>query len=140
MPTLNEWIKIYENKTKEKFYPKEGFKLFYLPSRGFCEIKIIDNPYMLQIYQLCGDGHFWKDFADCMAQGMNIKIAGSLCIRNNILAYIRFWGYKIIKKEPLSDGSFVYIGLNKQGKKARFSPVFMHKDKTRRSYMVTWEV
>ena len=39
--TLDEYIKKYEQKTKDKFKPKEGFKLFYLPSRGFCEIGTI---------------------------------------------------------------------------------------------------
>lgn len=140
MPTLNEYIKKYEQKTKEKFKPKEGFKLFYLPERGFCEIAITQKNKMLMIYQLCGDGKFWRDFALVLAQTLKIKKFGTICIRKNIEAYIRLWGFKITKKEPLNDGSFIYKAENKEGNKARISPIRIHEDTSRISYLVTWEV
>jgi predicted PolB exonuclease-like 3'-5' exonuclease len=138
--TLDEYIKKYEQKTKDKFKPKEGFKLFYLPSRGFCELSTTKNNSMLMIYQMAGDGKFWRDFATVLAQMLGIKKLGTICIRENIKAYIRFWGYKITKKEPLNDGSFIYYAENKEGKKARVSPVHMHDDITRISYYVTWDI
>lgn len=138
--TLDEYIKKYEQKTKDKFKPKEGFKLFYLPSRGFCEIGTTQDNSMLMIYQMCGDGKFWRDFATVFAQMLEIKKLGTICIRENIKAYIRFWGYKITKKEPLNDGSFIYYAENKEGKKARVSPVYLYDDITRISYYVTWDI
>ena len=57
---LEEYIAKYEKRTGEKFEPKIGFKLFYLPARGFCEYKIDTDKNMVMIYQLCGDGKFWR--------------------------------------------------------------------------------
>uniref|UniRef100_UPI0026EC752B hypothetical protein n=1 Tax=Megamonas hypermegale TaxID=158847 RepID=UPI0026EC752B len=70
----------------------------------------------------------------------NIKKIGSICIRKNVEAYIRFWGFKITKKEPLDDGSFIYYAENKEGKAARLAPIRIHDDPSRISYFVTWEV
>ena len=143
MPTLEEYIKKYEEKTRDKFKPKDGFKLFYLPDRGFCEIgvtTVFDKQKMMIIYQLCGDGKFWRDFALLLAQTLKIDKLGSICIRKNIKAYIRFWGFKITKKEPLNDGSFIYYAQNTEGKTARLSPIHIHDDTSRISYLVTWEV
>lgn len=145
MPALEEYIKRYEAKTKDTFRPMEGFKLFFLPERGFCEIRVCekakgDDVRMVQIYQLCGDGRFWRDFANLLAQSLGISHAGSICIRQNIKAYMRFWGFKITKKEPLNDGSFIYYGKNSEGKLCRLSPICIHEDKKRISYLVTWEV
>lgn len=143
MPTLEDYIKKYEEKTKDKFKPKEGFKLFYLPDRGFCEIGVItvfNKQQMLVIHQLGGDGKFWRDYATLIAQSLNIKKIGSICIRKNVEAYIRFWGFKITKKEPLDDGSFIYYAKNKEGKTARLAPIHIHDDTSRVSYFVTWEV
>lgn len=144
MPTLEEYIKKYEEKTKDKFKPKDGFKLFYFPDRGFCEIgvtTVYNGQKMMIIYQLCGDGKFWRDYATLTAQNLNIKKIGSICIRKNVEAYIRFWGFKITKKEPLNDGSFIYYAENKEGKTARLAPIHIHDDDPSRiSYFVTWEV
>ena len=138
MPTLEDYIKKYEEKTKDKFKPKEGFKLFYLPDRGFCEIgvtTVFNKQQMLVIHQLGGDGKFWRDYATLIAQSLNIKKIGSICIRKNVEAYIRF------KKEPLDDGSFIYYAENKEGKTARLAPIHIHDDDPSRiSYFVTWEV
>ena len=140
METFEEYIKIYEKKTKDKFVQNKACKLFYLPERGFCELMVAPNNSMITIYQVCGDGKFWKDFATLFAQILGIKKLGSICIRENILAYIRLWGYKVTKKEPLSDGSFIYYAENNEGKKARVAPTYIYDDKTRISYFVTWEV
>lgn len=143
MPTLEEYIKLYEKKTKDKFKPKDGFKLFYFPDRGFCEIgvtTVYNGQKMMIIYQLCGDGKFWRDYATLTAQNLNIKKIGSICIRKNVEAYIRFWEFKITKKEPLDDGSFIYYAENKEGKAARLAPIRIHDDPSRISYFVTWEV
>ena len=143
MPTLEEYIKLYEKKTKDKFKPKDGFKLFYFPDRGFCEIgvtTVYNGQKMMIIYQLCGDGKFWRDYATLTAQNLNIKKIGSICIRKNVEAYIIFWGVKITKKEPLDNGSFIYYAENKEGKAARLAPIRIHDDPSRISYFVTWEV
>lgn len=140
MLTLEDYIKKYEEKTKDKFKPKDGFKLFYLPDRGFCEIAATQNNSMLMIYQMAGDGKFWRDYATLLAQVLGIKKLGTICIRKNIEAYIRFWGFRITKKEPLDDGSFLYYAQNDEGKNGRVAPVHIHDDTARISYLVTWEV
>lgn len=140
MPTLEEYIARYEKKTGETFTPKAGFKLFYLPDRGFCEIAVAGHIEMVQAYQMCGDGRFWRDYITLLAQSLNIKMAGTFCIRTNVKAYARFFGYKITKKEPLPDGSFIYLAEDERGSHARLSPVHMHDDPNKITYLVTWEV
>ena len=54
--TLEEYIKMYEKHTKEKFQFNTGFSFFYHPEHGFCEYKIEDTG--LYIWQLCGDLNF----------------------------------------------------------------------------------
>ena len=41
--TLEEWIKIYEKKTKTKFEPDARAKLFFDAEKGFAEIGTTKN-------------------------------------------------------------------------------------------------
>lgn len=137
--TLNGYIKKYEKRTKEKFEPKHGFKLFYLPDRGFCEYKITDD--MVMIYQLCGDGKFWRDYGVLLAQLTGRKVIGTICIYKNIKAYIRFWGFKIVGSKNLADGLMKYYVEQKgTGKCGVCSPAWTDREKNIQAYFVTWEV
>ena len=135
---LNEWIKKYEDSTGEKFKPHPQFRLFFLPERGFCEYHSDGN--LLMIYQLCGDGKFWYDYATLLALLTSCKNIGTICIRKNVKAYIRFWGYKITSIDNLDGGLHRYHCINKYGKKSLLSPAWTDKEKTIQAYYVTWEV
>ena len=137
---LDEWIELYEKKTKEKFKPHSGFKLFYLPDRGFCEYKIDTDADMVMVYQLSGDGKFWHDFAMLLAELTHCHHVGTFCIRDNIKAYIRFWGYEIEKEELLSDGLCRYHCKHKiTGKAGLASPAWTKEDGTV-SYFITRDI
>ncbi len=92
--TLAEWIILYESKTNDKVELPKGFQLYFLPERGFCQYKVdIDNK-MLIVYQLCGDAKFWRDVGELICLVNKLDSISTICTRN-ILAYIRFWGWKI---------------------------------------------
>lgn len=135
--TLEEWIKEYEKKTKRKFEPAKGFKLFYFPERGFCEIATNGN--MVMAYQLCGDGKFWRRILEFLSISLGYKVAGTICIRH-ILPYIRFWGFSVVRTEELSDGTKRYFAEDGYGKRATFSPAWKFTDNGEYAYYVTWEV
>lgn len=138
---LEEYIAKYEKRTGEKFEPKIGFKLFYLPARGFCEYKIDTDKNMVMIYQLCGDGKFWRDYGLLLAQMTGCRYLGTICSRDNIKAYIRFWGYMIDFEEVLDGGLIRYHCKEKNtGKTGLCSPAWTEKENGKVSYFVTWEV
>ena len=135
--TLEEWIKFYETKTKEKFVRDENYELFYLPDKGFCEIAVSDK--MVVIKQLAGDGRFWKKFAEEIARKMNKKVCGSWCVRKAVRAWIRFFGFRIESVEELPDGCKRYHCKDSQDKRGLMSPAYDNNDK-HKAYFVTWEV
>ena len=63
---LDEWIKIYESKTGEEFEASNGFKLFYFPDRGFCEMAVIVQAKMVIARQMCGDALFWRQAVEML--------------------------------------------------------------------------
>jgi len=136
---LDDYIQKYEKSTNEKFKPHPGFKLFYLPDRGFCEYHIDSTNDIVMIYQLSGDGKFWRDYGILLAQLTNCHHLGTICSRNNIKAYIRFWGYRIDYEEQLPDGLLRYHCKQKEtGNSGLCSPAWTDCGKV--SYYVTWEV
>ena len=135
--TLEEWIKIYEKKTKTKFEPDARAKLFFDAEKGFAEIGTTKN--LVVIGQLCGDAKHWKKIAEELAKNLNIFHLGTWCIRN-IEAYIKFFNVEIDFIEDAGENLKRYHGHFKDtGKSALFSP------RSRNSagnlvYMVTWEI
>lgn len=139
--TMDAWIKKYEKRTNEKFEPHPGFKLFYLPDRGFCEYKIDADKGLVMIYQLSGDGKFWRDYGLLLAQLTGCHHLGTICARDNIKAYIRFWGYTIDHEEHLPDGLIRYHCKQKDtGKPALCSPSWTDSATGKESYYITWAI
>ena len=136
--TLEQWAEDFNKKTPEKFVRDERYELFYLPDKGFCEIGVTEK--MLIIHQLSGDGRFWKNFAEKLARLMNLKVCGTWCIRKEILAYIRLFGYKIIEVEEFSPKYKIYHCEDSTGRKARVAPAFYYKNVKVQAYYATWEV
>ena len=136
--TLDAWITIYNTKTPEPFKRDERYALFFRPDKGFCEVAQTED--MFIINQLCGDARFWKDKVDETARKVNIKMAGTWCIRPAILAYIRLFDYKIEKEEELSDGRKRFFCRGRTtGKRANVSPAWTYAS-GETAYMITWEV
>ena len=135
---LENWIVKYEGKTGEKFERDIRFELFFHPDKGFCEIGQGDN--LLIINQLCGDARFWRDLVDNAAKASGIKHCGTWCIRKEILAYIRLFGYRIVREHILPDGLKIYYAIRKEtGKPGRAAPCFKYKDTGTQAYFITWE-
>ncbi len=136
--TLDEWIAKYNAKTPEPFKRDERFNFFFLPDKGFCEVGM--TPDMVVINQLAGDARFWKDKVSKMAQGIGIDKCGTWCIRKEILAYIRLFGFKIASTETTDEGLKRYHGIHKvTGKHGLASPAFRYET-GEQAYFITWEV
>lgn len=138
--TLAQWIAKYEQKTGEKFEAKTGFKLLYSQDRGFCEIRVDEEKKMVMIWQLCGDGRFWRDFAELLAGLFGYRNLGTITIRHEVEAYVRLFGFKIERKELLPDGYYRYYGVGTGSRsKCLCSPAWISEN-GRMAYYVTWEV
>ena len=75
--TFDEWVEYYEQKTGDKYKCPNGYRVYYLPDRGFAQIARSGE--MLLIYIICGDGKFWRDFAEVIATASGCKAMGSIC-------------------------------------------------------------
>lgn len=116
--SFDEWVEFYEQKTGDKYKCPNGYRVYYLPDRGFAQIARSGE--MLLIYIVCGDGKFWHDFAEVLATAMGCDALGSICTRAP-LPYIRFWGWKVEKTEN-KDGFFRFWCKDKQGRRVLLSP------------------
>lgn len=132
---LQKWIRKYENKTGEKFEPCSGFKLFYLPDRGFCEVSFAPN--MIIAKQMCGDAVFWRNCLEVLCQSTGYDHVGTYCIRD-ILPYIRLFGFHVERTEDTLEGKR-YFCIDKNGKSGQCSPAWITA-KGKRAYYITWEV
>lgn len=135
--TLDEWIAAYNRKAPEPFKRDERFSFFYRPDKGFAEIGQTDD--MVIIRQLSGDGRFWKDKASEMARKVGLKMGGTWFVRQNIMAYIRLFGFRVVATEELPDGLKRYHCETKDGKKGLASPAFPLPNGNY-AYFITWEV
>lgn len=135
--TLREWVEVYNKHTPEPFKRDERYNLYFLPDKGFCEIGMTGD--MVFIHQLCGDGRYWFKAVTNLAQKIRASRCGTICIRPEIRAYIRLFGFKIAREEDLGDGMKRYYCKNKEtGKEGLISPCFQYKDSGVQAYFVTW--
>ena len=137
--TLEEWIDFYNQKTPEKFVRDKRYELFFSPEKGFCEVGMTDN--MMIIHQLAGDARYWEKRVRKAAKRIGLKMCGTWCVRKEILAYIRLFGYRVERTEELPDGLKRYFCRHKNtGKSGLASPAFYFKDNGAQAYFITWEV
>ena len=135
--TLAEWIKKYNQKVAEEFKRNEDYEIYYLPEKGFCELGIKENK--IAVGAVCGDGKFWRDFAEEVARRMGLKLGTVYFSRQAPKAYIRLLGFKIVEEKENSQGTKDYICVNDKGKNATVVPAL--KDKFGNDiYRVYWEV
>lgn len=134
--TVEEWIEKYNSKTPAPFKRDDRYMFYYLPDKGFCEVGQTDK--MVIINQLCGDARFWKERVSEMARKVGIKKCGTWCVRQQVKAYIRLFGYKVMKTEDTAEGLKRYHCINKDGKEGLMSPAFRFET-GEQAYFVTWE-
>lgn len=117
---LLEWIKIYEEKTGDKFQFLPGFTTWYLPDRGFCQWKDIQEDKAILCWNLCHDAKFWRDSLECVALQFGLDRIITVCILP-IKAYIRYWGWKI-RQDFVKNGIHRYICSDKCGREVVCTP------------------
>lgn len=136
--SLAAWIERYDAKAPEPFQRDARFGLYYLPARGFAEVGSVGS--LCVIWQLAGDARFWKEKVSEAARQAGYPRCGTLCIRPEIRAYIRLFGYGIERTEETKDGHTRYHCRHKTTGKARLvSPAFTYKRTGQPAYFVTWE-
>ena len=134
--TFEEWVDKYNSKAPAPFKRDERYMLYFLPDKGFCEVGQTDK--MVIINQLCGDARFWKERVSEMARKVGIKKCGTWCVRQQVKAYIRLFGYKVVKTEDTAEGLKRYHCINKDEKEGLMSPAFRFET-GEQAYFVTWE-
>lgn len=137
--TMDEWVAAYNRKNPQAPFERDDrYALFFQPEHGFCEVMFTDE--MTIINQLGGEAGYWKAAVSHAAGMSGIHIGGTWCIRNNIVAYLRLFGYGIDHTEELKDGLKRYYVIHKKTKKKGLaSPAFRYAD-GRQAYFVTWEI
>lgn len=133
--TLAEWIERYNRKVPEGFKRDEKFALFFRPDKGFCEIANAGK--MVIIGQVCGDGRFWKKHAEEWARELGLKACGAYFVRNEVSAYQKLFGFKVVKTEE-KDGFKRYHCKAADGRWGLMTECVI--DGKRRAHYVTWEV
>jgi len=139
MKTLDEWIKIYENKTGEMHELPNGYEQYFLPDRGYCQYIMDTERDVLYIYELCGDAKFWFDLGVVMCKQNKLRYITSICIRH-IKPYIRFWGWHIDEVLHEENGAVRMNGKNKEGLAVTISTAWLNNDTGEYAYYCTSEV
>ena len=99
--SLQEYLKIYKEKTGDNPMVPWGYRLLYLAERGFAIMKPDIEGKMMIVYQVCGDGKFWRDWAELEAACMGFDCVGTICTRA-IEPYIRSFGWEILSKSEIN--------------------------------------
>lgn len=137
MPTarpLTEWVRIYEEKTGDTAALPKGFRLFYLAERGFAMLMADPESRIMFVWQVCGDGKFWRDFAELQCAAADLDYICTICTRE-ILPYIRGFGWKIVRQEE-RDGKRRFSCRDSVGRKVLITHMCL-KDDGRPQYYVT---
>ncbi|MCQ5211190.1 hypothetical protein [Megasphaera massiliensis] len=117
---LLAWIKEYERKTNDEFMFLPGFTTWYIPERGFCQWKGLDEDHAILCWNLCNDAKFWRDALECVALQFGYDRIITVCILP-IKAYIRYWGWKI-EQDFETNGVHRYICSDKNGREVVCTP------------------
>lgn len=136
--SFDEWVKIFEEKTGKPF-KRNNVKLFYYPEKGFCEIGVDQKNNIVVLFNVCGDGMFWRRMAEVLADSLGIPCCGTVALRD-VKPYIRRFGYRVERTETTGDGVERYFCVDDDGNKGTCSPAWIDKDTGKWSYFVTWEV
>ena len=133
-----EWAQLYEKKSGEEYAPNPGFTTLFQPDKGFCEVKYDFEKKMILVFQLCGNGKFWKKTVEELARRQGFTRGGAIAIRN-LKPYIRLWGFSVVKEEPQEDGTVKYTGVDKEGNVGTAAPYFKRSN-GEWAYYVIWNI
>lgn len=136
--SFEEWVRMFEAKTGKPF-KRSHVKMFYYPEKGFCEIGVDRKNNIVVLYQVCGDGMFWRRMAEVIADALGIPCCGTVALRN-VKGYIRRFGYRVDRTEYTEDGMERYFCTDGYGNHGTCSPAWIDEDTGRWSYFITWEV
>ena len=112
--TPEEWVRWYEEKTGDTFTLPDGYSVNYHLHRGIMVCKPVVEEKMLVIEYVIGDGKFWYDVAEMLALQNGLRYIATICTRD-VYAYIRFWGYRILKAWD-NDGAKRFLGIDDSGR------------------------
>lgn len=129
--SLKEWADFYTIKTNDIVNLLPGFRLYYLPNRGFATMKIDFEAKMLIIDQVAGDANFWRDMAEvCMAQANGLDVIATTCNRD-LMAYMRLFDAEMLDIESvgLENGTILsrYLFQDNIGRAVLASPRCINK-------------
>lgn len=113
--TLREWIEEYEAKTGDTYLVPDGFALYYLAERGFAIMMPDIKSRIMVVWQVCGDGRFWRDFGELKGLECGLESIATICTRP-IKPYIRAFGWEILK-EYEKDGQYRFLCQDQRGRK-----------------------
>ena len=61
MPSFQEWVKIYEDKTGDKHYCPPFYTTLFDEEKGFAQYWVAADHSVMYVYECCGDGKYWYD-------------------------------------------------------------------------------
>ena len=130
--SLKEWADFYTLKTDDIVNRLPGFRLYYLPNRGFATMKVDFEAKMLIIDQVAGDGKFWRDMAEvCMAQANGLDVIATSCNRD-LMVYMRYFDAELLDAEFVGIESgmrlFRYLFQDNIGRAVLASPRCINKN------------
>lgn len=136
--TLREWFSYYEKKTHEKHVNPVGYKTVFDEEKGYCQFRIKDRD--LLVYECCGDGLFWCNFAFNFAKKHDLERIVTICTRD-IIPYVRRMGGHVVRKKerPNTDKGLDIYGVTKYGE-FRCFPIWRNNKTERNAYCIVCEV
>lgn len=141
MPSFEEWVKRYEEKSGDKHVVPKGSRTIWDEEKGYAQFLLSADKQLLAIEETCGDGKFWYNWAIQFCREHNIARFCTTCTRN-ILPYLRGMGGKITKKEiqPERHNGYKIEGVTHEGLRFFCWPRWWDEEKQRNAYYVVVEV
>lgn len=142
MPSFEEWVKRYEEKTGDKHEVPKGFRTIFDERRGYAQFMLSADKTTLVMEEVSGDGRFWYLWAIKFCRDYKVKKLCITCTRN-IFAYLRGIGKcKITKKEiqPERHNGYKIEGVTHEGLRFFCWPRWWDEEKQRNAYYVVVEV
>lgn len=141
MPSFQEWVKIYEEKTGDEHYCPPFYTTLFDEEKGFAQYWVAADHSVMYVYECCGDGKYWYDIGVRVCREHNIPRMVTICTRH-ILPYLRLLKFKIQSKivQPERHNGYKIEGLNHLGKPFYCWPAWWDEDKQCNAYYVVSEV
>lgn len=137
--TLEKWKEEYQYKIGEEYTVPNGFKLFYYPDRGFCDMRVNTEKEMVIAMHCCGDLLFWRQCMEFLCKALGYHVCGTYTILP-ILPYLRLAQVRITGIEETAAGPRYYGKDKHTGQWALASPGNLVSVNGNTEYYITWGV